>query len=220
VRTNNNTDNTAEILENWICKNKHLYKEVCYNKEDVKENVQQFKHREWNAIRFHVLGHIRQKSIDFAIERCADYFVCDCDNLILPNTLQMLYNSTLSVVGPLLRRPGMLYSNYHNVADRNGYMKHSPHYNTILSQNIKGLINVDVIHCTYLIRNHILPLVSYDDNTMRYEYVIFSDTMRRKGIPQYLDNRQIYGLVSFALTAEETHRDLYGFKKEFNIKLL
>jgi hypothetical protein len=42
-----------------------------------------------------------------------------------------------------------------------------------------------------------LPELSYEDPTGRYEYVIFSESARRAGIPQYLDNRQIYGYITF-----------------------
>ena len=31
----------------------------------------------------------------------------------------------------------------------------------------------------------------------RHEYVVFSDSARKAGIPQYLDNRQIYGYITF-----------------------
>ncbi len=40
--------------------------------------------------------------------------------------------------------------------------------------------------------------MSYDDQSYRYEYVIFSDNARKKGIPQYLDTREVYGYVTFA----------------------
>jgi hypothetical protein len=40
--------------------------------------------------------------------------------------------------------------------------------------------------------------MSYDDKSGRYEYVIFSDTARKKSIPQFLDTRDIYGYISFA----------------------
>ena len=43
----------------------------------------------------------------------------------------------------------------------------------------------------------------YDDNSYRYEYVIFSDVLRKQKIPQYIDNRKDYGRISFAVTKEE-----------------
>ena len=76
-----------------------------------------------------------------------------------------------------------------------------------LYQQIKGLIEVPVVHCTYFIKNEALPYVKYDDESGRYEYVIFSDSLRKSNIPQYLDTRKIYGKISFATTAQELERD-------------
>jgi hypothetical protein len=58
------------------------------------------------------------------------------------------------------------------------------------------------VHCTYFIKNEVLPSVVYDDNTGRYEYVIFSDSLRKTGIPQYLDTREVYGRISFSTNKE------------------
>ena len=45
-------------------------------------------------------------------------------------------------------------------------------------------------------RKDVLPSVRYVDGTSRFEYVVFSDTMRKRGVAQYLDNRQVYGYLS------------------------
>ena len=52
-----------------------------------------------------------------------------------------------------------------------------------------------------------LDKILYDDVSSRHEYVIFSDAARKKSIPQYLDNRHIYGRISFA-------EDEVAFNKE------
>jgi GR25 family glycosyltransferase involved in LPS biosynthesis len=54
-----------------------------------------------------------------------------------------------------------------------------------------------VVHCTYLVRADIVPQITYDDGSGRHEYVIFADSARKAGIPQYIDNRQIYGYITF-----------------------
>jgi hypothetical protein len=40
--------------------------------------------------------------------------------------------------------------------------------------------------------------LSYEDESGRHEYVIFSDVARKAAIPQYLDNRQVYGYITFS----------------------
>ncbi len=53
-----------------------------------------------------------------------------------------------------------------------------------------------VVHCTYLVRTDVIPLLNYQDGTDRHEYVIFSDSARKSNVVQYIDNRQIYGYMA------------------------
>ena len=206
IRTNNNTDNTAEVLEEWIERVKDKYSEIHYDNSDVPERVQDYSPHAWNSLKLTVLKRIRQDSIEWAKERKTHYFVVDCDNFIVPDTLETLLQTNLPVIGPLLLNgdtPGSFYSNYHFVTDQHGYYKSSPLYHEVLFRHIKGLIDVEVIHCTYLVRNEVLPSVSYIDETDRYDYVVFSHTLRKAGIPQYIDNRKVYGKLTFTDTEED-----------------
>jgi hypothetical protein len=206
IRTNNNRDGTAVLLEQWIEKVRDRYSEIYYDSSDVEEPVHEYRPHEWNLLRLKVLARLRLESVVWARARGTHYFVVDCDNFIVPETLEILLNSGLPVIGPLLRNgddPMSNYSNYHYVTDENGYYKYSSLYFDILNQTIKGLIEVEVIHCTYLVRNEFLDFICYDDGSGRYEYVILSDTLRKSGIPQYIDNRCIYGKITFCDTEEE-----------------
>ena len=66
IRTNNNNDETAEILSNWIDRVGSKYAKIYFDDTDVAEPVQEFGQHEWNYIRFKVLGDIRQDSVDWA----------------------------------------------------------------------------------------------------------------------------------------------------------
>lgn len=199
IRTNNNTDNTQKILQEWVKKVEKLYAGVYFDPSDVPENIQQYKQHEWNPSRFKVLGKIRQDSLNWAKEHNSHYFVADCDNLIQPHTLERVLQTHLPIVAPLLRREdNHRYANFHGAVDANGYYIDVPSYDTILARQVRGFIEVPVVHCTYLIRHEVLDQMAYQDETPRHEYVIFSDNARKKGIPQYLDNRELYGRISFA----------------------
>lgn len=205
IRTNNNRDNTREILEQWIGKVKDRYSEIYYDAGDVSEPVQEYNPHEWNPLKLKVLQRLRQESVEWARARGTHYFVADCDNFIIPETLERLLETGLPVVGPLLRNvddPASCYANYHHVTDANGYYRHSTQYYDILYGHVKGLIEVEVIHCTYLVRNEVLDVVQYDDGSGRYDYVNFSHSLRKAGIPQYIDNRRFYGHLTFCDTAE------------------
>ena len=88
------------------------------------------------------------------------------------------------------------YSNYHAEIDSNGYYKECNLYNILYYRQIKGIIEVPVMHCTYLLKSDIISKLSYIDESGRHEYVILSECARKMGIPQYLDNRVDYGILT------------------------
>src|SRR5688500_19338214 len=52
IRTNNNNDNTAQILKNWIKRVQGVYAKIYFDDSDVEESVECFGQHEWNHIRF------------------------------------------------------------------------------------------------------------------------------------------------------------------------
>lgn len=204
IRTNDNKDETAKILKDFYMKWSWKYRMV-FDDSSIDESLLQWSNHDWNPHRFRILGDIRQKSIEFAIREGADYFIADADNIILPHTIHQLRSTGLPVVAPLLWMVDetSMYSNYHSSIDADGYFANDDIYQKILYRNVKGLIELPVVHCTYFIRNEALKHVNYLDDTTRHEYVVFSDSMRKAGIPQYIDNREVYGRISFAENDEE-----------------
>jgi hypothetical protein len=204
IRTNNNNDNSAQVLRDWIDRVGNKYAKIYFDDKNVDEPIEQFKQHEWNCTRFKILGKIRQESIDWAYANNSHYFVADCDNFVCPDTIEQMLNTRLPIIAPMLCCiSNTIYSNYHSAIDENGYWAQGQMYYSILDQKVRGLIEVPVIHCTYLIRHEVLNQLTYDDESYRYEYVIFSHSARKKNIPQYLDNRKIYGYITFAENSEE-----------------
>lgn len=207
IRSNNNNDNTIEILEDFLSKYGHLYGKIYKDYSDTPEKVQDFKQHQWNALRFSVLGKIRKESCKWAYNENTHYFVVDCDNFIKQNTLEKLYKTNLQIVAPFMKIESkantMRYSNFHAAVNETGYFKEDPLFDLIYDQKIKGIIEVPVVHCAYFIRHEILNRCKYQDYTTRYEYVIFSDFYRVLKIPQYIDCRELYGYITFAETSEQ-----------------
>lgn len=217
IRTNNNLDNSEGVLNEWIGDCYDQYLKVYYDNSDLQDSLTQYKPHEWNTERFKALGQIRQESIDFAISNKTHYFVIDCDNFCFtPNIIEIMLNSNLGVVSPLLRTSATRYSNYHSTIDKNGYMEvGDPLYDVLLSSKIKGLVELPVVHCTYFIRNSMLPFCDYDDGSGRHEYVIFSDSLRKKNIPQYLDTRKVYGMITFKSEKKDIESEISSFHNSF-----
>jgi Glycosyl transferase family 2 len=212
LRTNNNNDTTRATLDAWLKRVGGSYCGIYFDDSDVEVPVQNYGQHEWNGDRFRVLGQIRQASLAWAHAHQSHYFVADCDNFILPDTLAAIANTNLPIVAPLLHSK-TAYSNYHAAIDQNGYYAECDIYHDLLSQRIRGLVEVPVIHCTYFIRHDVIPLLSYADDSGRHEYVIFSDSARKANIPQYLDTRRSYGRITFAETGAEL--DAEPWREEF-----
>jgi hypothetical protein len=217
IRTNNNTDNTKQLLEEWIEEYGDKYKGLIYNSEDVPEKVEKYDVHFWNGERFRVLGKIRQESMNQALlTDCEYYFVVDTDNFLFPETLKELVKLDLPIVAPFLRyavalgenadtpveaakREGHMsryYSNYHDKVDDFGSIIPEDIYYKILNQEVRGLIECMCVHCTYLIKREYLSELSYLEQSDRWEYMVFSNSARDKGITQYIDNRTIYGVLT------------------------
>jgi len=214
-RTNNNNDDTAKILHQWIDdqparaangyeSDERMYEwaNITIEDGDIDVPVQNFGVHEWNPTRFKALAGLRQEGIDEAIFWETDfYYTCDVDNFVIGSTLKQLVGYNLPVVAPLIRyavgkEDHAPYANYHNIATPNGYYQDNPAYYEILNGRVRGLIKCDVVHCTYLIRKDVLSKVTYTDGTDDYEYVIFSRNLRKLNIPQYLDNTKLYGYLT------------------------
>lgn len=220
IRTNNNTDRTTTILRDWVERVGAEYASVEFDVDDVAAQVQQYGVHEWNETRFKVLGHIRQVSLQKALDAACDfYFVVDVDNFVRPNTLRDLVSLNLPIVGPLLRHeaPENPYSNYHHAIDGNGYFADSEEYYWLLNQRIRGVAEVQVIHCTYLVRRDCLAALNYDDGSGRHEYVIFAASARAANIAQYLDTRQVYGFLTLDENAQRCER-LIGAEVDSELK--
>ena len=216
IRTNDNKDNTNSILTDFLEKHDKEYGSTYFDNSSVSETLKQYQHHEWNSLRFSILGKIRQDSIDYALKLNAHYFVADCDNFIIPTTIENLFkNKNIGVIAPMLKSgfdtechiktvcEQEFYSNYHYDVDTNGYYKNHPNYYTIFNHDMNGLFRVCCVHCTYFIAHKYLSSIIYNDNTHRFEYVIFSETLRKRNIPQYIDNTNKYGYLTFVETKED-----------------
>jgi len=203
IRTNDNNDTTEKVLQEFIDTYASEYASVEFISSSIDESIKQYGQHEWNTTRFRILGKIRQDSVEYANRLGVNYFVADCDNFIRPDTISQMYSiKSLGVIAPLIRSTSN-YSNYHYAVTELGYYEENALYYNILYKTMQGIFNVAVIHCTYFIAANILQDICYDDGSGRHEYVIFSDTLRKKNIQQYIDNRYDYGTLTFAITHDE-----------------
>lgn len=198
INTNNNDDNTKDVLTAWLEKNKDKYRHIDFVNEDVKTEITSKPH-EWNAQRFSILAKIRNDSLKKAQEHKADfYFVVDCDNFITPCTLKELIAKDKPFIAPMLNPIPELndtYSNYFSDISPTGYYKAHPDYLKILKHEKIGTFKVPVAHCTYLIKSECLDKLNYMDESVHHEFVIFSRCARNNNIDQYICNERDFGTL-------------------------
>ena len=200
INTNNNTDNTLEILDEWIIKNKDFYNFIEIENIDREELMRvSDRPHDWNKERFRVLGEIRNRSLKKTVEYdCDYYFVVDCDNFINPNTLKILIKEDKPIIAPMLKsvpEENDSYSNFFCDIDVNGYYKNHENYEKILERSLIGTFKVPVVHCTYLIKREYIKYLTYVDSMDDYEFVIFSKSARNNGISQFICNKEDFGIL-------------------------
>jgi glycosyltransferase involved in cell wall biosynthesis len=199
IRTFNNTDGTERLLREWVGRVGCLYAAVEFDAADVDTPVGQVGAHEGSATVFRVPGHVRKLSLSRVLQHSCDfYFAANVDNFVRECTLRDLVALNLPIVAPFLRSIGAgdFYSNYHAAIDINGYYVECDQYTWALNRWIRGVLEMPVVNSTYLVRADVLSDLTYEDGTLRHEYVIFSESARKQGIPQYLDNRQVYGYLA------------------------
>lgn len=210
VRTNDNLDGTAAQLEAWLDRNGHRYAGVHYDASPVGGAAATTDPHDWTPARLSVIRRLRQQSLDAALASdCDFYFTADVDNFLRPETLARLVALDVPLVAPLLHhvRADRRYANFHAAIDARGYFAEHPAYDALRTRQLPGLHAVPVVHCTYLLRRDAIALLTYEDGLGRYDYVTFSDSARRAGVPQLLDNRAVYGILTMnEPLAESRHR--------------
>lgn len=198
INTNNNDDDTKQILQAWVRKNCKRYRKIVFEAHEVAD-LKRTKPHEWNQQRFKMLGQIRNKSLQAAIDnQCEFYFIVDCDNFIAPCTLRELVKKNLPIVAPMLRAipvPNDTYSNFLTKIKEGDQVIQTHSYSHILRRLKIGTFEVPVVHCTYLVKSEFIPRLSYTDHYHQYEFVVFSRHARQNAVPQYICNEKDFGTI-------------------------
>lgn len=200
INTNNNNDNTEEILKEWAKKNKSIYSSIIFESHEI-PNLESASGHDWSKQRLKEIGKIRNRSLELAKSSgCDYYFVSDCDNFVAPETLQFLINKNRPIIAPMLYDipdPKDTNANFYFSVDNKGYFSFDRFYYPIYHRNIRGMIKVPVVHCTYLIKKEYLDRLTYQDGSDDHEFVIFSRSARENNIDQFICNERDFG-VQFA----------------------
>jgi SAM-dependent methyltransferase len=209
IRTNDNNDDTDQKIATFISTNKEKFLGIHLNNESVNPDLKKYAAHEWNVLRLEILGKIRQESVLFASEHEFDfYFTCDVDNFILPSTLKSLIDLDKQAVAPLLKMvipenpkksENSLYSTFQDkMRSHDGAFLMTNRTKQIASLSVRGVFEVDLIHCTYLVRRDVFQSIDFLFQKNNYEYRNFALSLRKNGIPQFVDARKVYGCLTLS----------------------
>lgn len=216
IRTYDSSDATERLLREWVSRVGNQYSGVEFDAGAVKTQVETSGRDPSSRASFRVPGHVCKFSLRRAADHgCAFYFVANLGTFVRRCTLRDLVAVNLPIVAPFLRSvsPGDFYSNFHAEIDANGYYKECDRYVWVLNRSVRGVLEMPVVNLTYLIRADVLSDLDYEDGTNRHEYVIFSESARKSGTPQYLDNRQVYGYHAFGESDDREMEDVVSRAK-------
>ncbi len=200
VNTNNNQDNSEEILKNWVEKNKSVYASIIFEPHTI-PNLESSSGHLWSTERLRVIGAIRNKTLDLARKSgCDYYFVSDCDNFVAPHTLKTLIAKNKPIIAPMLYDipdPEDYNVNCYSSINDSGYFSLDRFWSHIFLKTLTGTMKVPVVHCTYLVKGEYLDRLTYVDGTDSHEFVIFCRSARASGVDQFICNEKDFG-VQFA----------------------
>lgn len=197
INTNNNSDESLEILKNWADSNKKRYRSIIFENHEIKEYEESPPHV-WSFKRLRTIGKIRERSLEIARQSdCDFYFVIDVDNFLSPHCLKALVEKNVPIVAPMLYsipdRNDYGSTFFYAINDWGGFQEH-PQYWDILNREIIGTFKVPLVHATYLIKKEYLDRVTYVDGTDQMEFMIFAQSARKNGVDQYICNEEDFGV--------------------------
>ncbi|XP_053971796.1 glycosyltransferase 25 family member [Hylaeus volcanicus] len=214
IYSDNNIDNSIEILSTWLEGESNKYHGVEIN-FDKKSNGFEDENgiADWSTQRFQHVINLREKGVDAGRNMWADFiWMLDADVFLTnPNTLDELVSTNKTVVAPLLKSDGM-YSNFWAGMNTDYYYRRTDNYDRILFREETGCFDVPMIHSAVLIdlRKHASDALTYNPNNLdRYngpidDIIIFAISAKKSGVPLFVCNNNIYGFVMIPLEEGET----------------
>ncbi|XP_071948001.1 procollagen galactosyltransferase 2-like isoform X2 [Antedon mediterranea] len=212
IRSDHNEDNSTEMLKEWVSRAQHLYHVVDYKYDDsVSKYQDEAGPFDWPEERFTHIINLRQAALEEARRQWAQYmFAIDADNFLEnKETLKILVSAKKPMIAPMLESTTM-YSNFWAGTTEHGYYRRTPEYSEMLERNISGIIQVPMIHSTYMIDLQLqVSLQLQYSPPPEYEgdiddMLIFAYSARKAKIPMYIMNAAFFGSLSTPAGVQNT----------------
>lgn len=106
----------------------------------------------------------RSLAFDVAKSRGVDYlFSLDSESHIdNPDTLRKLLEANRTVIAPMLKRQGSLWTNFWGALSNSGFYARSNDYQDIVDRKVLGVWNVPYITGAYLVKSFAFPKITFE----------------------------------------------------------
>ncbi|KAF3821041.1 hypothetical protein GH733_011194 [Mirounga leonina] len=151
--TDHNTDNTTQMLQEWLVAVGDHYAAVVWRPEgEPRSYPDEEGPKHWTRERHQFLMELKQEALTFARDWGADYILfADTDNILTNNqTLRLLIEQGLPVVAPMLDSQ-TYYSNFWCGITPQGYYRRTADYFPTKNRQRRGCFQVPMVHSTFLV---------------------------------------------------------------------
>jgi len=190
---------TGKIIEDFIETSGSAYSGVTYVKDPVHTMDPLGSGRETVSGSSSSGAKRRQMSVDFANQGdFGFYFVSDVSNLLTSKVLSELVKLNLPIVAPLLMSSTdvlIRQTNFHEKNSPSGELLESARHSAIVSRELIGVFQVDLVKDTYLVKHEVLRFIDYSFSDVHPDHQNFALSLLYKTplTRQFLDARQYWG---------------------------
>jgi collagen beta-1,O-galactosyltransferase len=206
ITTDNNIDNTTAMLKEWMSNVRNSYTDVIMEEDaDPTFNPGNVVYG-WDEDRLVHISRLRQRALDVARQKWADYiFYVDVDNLLVNDqTLKILVQKNKPIIAPMLSTSvkDEAYSNYWCGTGNDGYYKRTPLYIPTKQWQRNGTFMVPMVHSTMLVNlrlkgskdvNYLPPPEGYTGSID--DIILFALSAKKAGLYMYLTNEGVFGYL-------------------------
>ncbi|XP_001608141.2 glycosyltransferase 25 family member [Nasonia vitripennis] len=227
IYSDNNVDNTIEVLKKWLTVQKDNYFMVNATLDEESHGHDDEKGiADWSSKRFEHIIKLREEVLNYARRIWADFiFMLDADVFLTnPKTLDSLIRKNETVVAPLLKSDGM-YSNFWAGMSDDFYYKRTDDYESILNNKVSGCFPVPMVHSAVLIdlRRKNSDYLTYNfKNINNYngpidDIITFALSAKYSDISLNVCNDQKYGFIMVPLQSDDSFD--HDYQQLVNVKL-
>uniref|UniRef100_A0A8C0L2X2 Cerebral endothelial cell adhesion molecule n=1 Tax=Canis lupus dingo TaxID=286419 RepID=A0A8C0L2X2_CANLU len=219
--TDHNTDNTTEMLQEWLAAVGDDYATVVWRPEgEPRSYPDEEGPKHWTKERHQFLMELKQEALTFARDWGADYILfADTDNILTNNqTLRLLIDQGLPVVAPMLDSQ-TYYSNFWCGITPQGYYRRTADYFPTKNRQRRGCFQVPMVHSTFLVslRTEGAAQLAFYPPHPNYSWpfddiIVFAYACQAVGVTIHVCNEHRYGYMNVPV---KPHQGLEDEKVNF-----